>query len=43
MGYQLADEIGLPLDDETGHERCVLVVRGARARRSAEIAAQKAG
>jgi nucleotide-binding universal stress UspA family protein len=44
LGYQLADELGLPLDDEPGHERCVLVVRGARPRRtSAEIPAKKAG
>ena len=32
VGYQLADELGLPLDDVPGQERCVLVVRGARAR-----------
>jgi len=30
MGYRLADEVGLPLDDIAGQERCVLVVRGAR-------------
>lgn len=29
IGIQLADELGLPLDDDPGDERCVVVVRGA--------------
>ncbi len=35
LGYGLADELGLPLDDAPGRERCVLVVRGARRPRAA--------
>jgi K+:H+ antiporter len=30
IGHDLADELGLPLDDVPGAERCVVVVRGAR-------------
>jgi hypothetical protein len=29
IGMKLADELGLPLDDEPGAERCVVLVRGA--------------
>src|SRR5262249_49089454 len=35
LGYGLADELGLPLDDTPGKERCVLVVQGARRPRAA--------
>ena len=28
MGYDLADELGLPLDDGPGGERCVVIVQG---------------
>jgi K+:H+ antiporter len=38
LGYALADELGLPLDDAPDAERCVLVVRGARRR---PVAAQE--
>ncbi|HWE28615.1 MAG TPA: hypothetical protein VHB97_11465, partial [Polyangia bacterium] len=31
IGMTLADELGLPLDDVPGAERCVVLVRGARA------------
>jgi K+:H+ antiporter len=37
IGMALADELGLPLDDVPGAERCVVLVRGAR--RPVEIAA----
>ncbi|HEY2745000.1 MAG TPA: cation:proton antiporter, partial [Polyangia bacterium] len=37
IGMALADELGLPLDDVPGAERCVVLVRGAR-RVAAEIA-----
>ena len=30
IGMTLADELGLPLDDVPGAERCVLLVRGMR-------------
>ena len=30
IGMALADELGLPLDDVPGAERCVVLVRGAR-------------
>jgi Kef-type K+ transport system membrane component KefB len=45
LGYGLADELGLPLDDAPGKERCVLVVRGARRPGAAAAveAAQSAG
>ncbi len=38
IGMALADELGLPLDDVPGAERCVVLVRGAR-KVTAEIAA----
>jgi Kef-type K+ transport system membrane component KefB len=31
IGTRLADELGLPLDDDPGDERCVVVVRGGTA------------
>jgi Kef-type K+ transport system membrane component KefB len=35
IGMALADELGLPLDDAPGVERCVVLVRGARPRAAA--------
>jgi hypothetical protein len=29
IGMALADELGLPLDDDAGAERCIVLVRGA--------------
>jgi Kef-type K+ transport system membrane component KefB len=43
MGYGLADELGLPLDDIAGQERCVLVVRGARPRPPRPLAGAASG
>jgi hypothetical protein len=39
IGMTLADELGLPLDDVPGAERCVLLVRGLRGRVAAVSAA----
>jgi Kef-type K+ transport system membrane component KefB len=41
LGYQIADELGLPLDDVPGAERCVVVVRGARAKPAVRALAEK--
>jgi Kef-type K+ transport system membrane component KefB len=38
IGMALADELGLPLDDVPGAERCVLLVRGARGAAAAPAA-----
>jgi Kef-type K+ transport system membrane component KefB len=41
LGYTIADELGLPLDDLPGAERCVVVVRGARPRPAATATTAK--
>jgi hypothetical protein len=44
IGTALADELGLPLDDPPGLERCIVLVRGARAPLAAttDVSQQKA-
>jgi Kef-type K+ transport system membrane component KefB len=40
IGMALADELGLPLDDVPGAERCVVLVRGARPATVAAVAVE---
>jgi Kef-type K+ transport system membrane component KefB len=41
IGMALADELGLPLDDVPGAERCVVLVRGARRVAAPVVAAEE--
>jgi Kef-type K+ transport system membrane component KefB len=42
IGTALADELGLPLDDDVGAERCIVLVRGAPRPAPAEAAVERA-
>jgi Kef-type K+ transport system membrane component KefB len=42
IGVALADELGLPLDDDAGAERCILLVRGATTPPAAEAVVERA-
>jgi Kef-type K+ transport system membrane component KefB len=43
IGMALADELGLPLDDATGAERCILLVRGQQSAPKAQAEKRAAG
>jgi hypothetical protein len=43
IGMTLADELGLPLDDATGAERCILLVRGQQSAPKAQAEERAAG
>jgi hypothetical protein len=42
IGVALADELGLPLDDDAGAERCIVLVRGAAPAQAAEAVVERA-